>query len=178
MLQVDHFNFKRVSQLLNIRKKIVISDKLMDEIDFNHEPPIKIQYKLVTIEEEYTVEFLYNINQGTKNMFKISLYLMYNDNMVGLVRLDFSGTHYNPHEVTEDIPEQFMKYVGKKFDYEPHIHYHLKGYKPLAWALPISEIGFEFDKIESHNDIIRTCLKFNEMISCVTIFKCNNNWLL
>ena len=62
---------------------------------------------------------------------------------MGLFRVDYNSGHNNPSELTDKVPQKFHPFVGKHFSInEHHVHYHVEGYKSLAWALPIAEDSF------------------------------------
>jgi hypothetical protein len=69
---------------------------------------------------------------------------------IGLLRVDFNGRHRNPETITDKLPEVFKPYAGQWIE-ESHIHYFVEGYKPLAWALPLT--ADETFAIKTFNDI-------------------------
>jgi hypothetical protein len=100
---------------------------------------------------------------------------MDNDTRLGLVRVDYNGQHNsNPSKINEYVPLEFQSYAGKFFNYnEPHIHYYIEGYKPMAWAIPLSDTDFTIQQITSHTDVISAFNAFNKLISLQTQFIIN-----
>jgi hypothetical protein len=163
---------EQVKYLLALPKKVEADNNLHDVINLDQTIPFQHRYHLVSEQDsEYT--FLYNIDQSKKNYFKLSLYLMDNETQIGLLRIDYSGQHQNP-PANDNLPPEFQPHIEKFFRYdEPHIHYYVEGYKPLAWAIPLSEIDFEVQQITSNADVISAFIAFNTMISLQTCFIIN-----
>jgi uncharacterized sporulation protein YeaH/YhbH (DUF444 family) len=98
---------------------------------------------------------------------------MDNDTKTGLLRVDFNGRHENPEEVIENLPEDLLPLAGKFFDYnEPHIHYHVEGYKQMAWAKPVKD-NFPVSNITSSTDVLSAFHAFNTIIALETRFTIN-----
>jgi hypothetical protein len=166
--------YDKVKYLISLPKKVKMNNIVQEIIHMDQNVPFHVSYMLVS-EQEVGYIFLYDIKQGKKNHFKLSLYLMDNDTRLGLVRIDYSGQHNsNPVEINEYVPVEFELYAGKFFKYgEPHIHYYIEGYKPMAWAIPLSCIDFRIQQIKSHADVISAFNAFNELISLNTKFMIN-----
>jgi hypothetical protein len=165
--------FEKVKYLLSLPKKVKEDNLIKEEIIINQDVPFVACYVLVSEhDEEYS--FLYDIKQSRKNHFKLSLYLMDNDTRLGLIRIDYNGQHSNPDTTNEYLPSDFLTYTNKFFGYnEPHIHYYVEGYKPLAWAIPLSAIEFDVQNITSHADVMSAFGAFNSLISLQTHFIIN-----
>jgi hypothetical protein len=142
---------EQADYLLKLPKKIVIEGKLLPEITINQCFPFRERYELVS-ETDDECSFLWEVKQSAKNMLRISLHFQENDSKIGLLRIDFNGGHKNPETINEYVPEQFRKYAGKEFSHgEHHIHYHIQGYKSLAWAIPLNDTDFEIKTISDDN---------------------------
>jgi hypothetical protein len=165
---------EQVQYLLGLPKKVKVNGVLRDTIVLEQTVPLQERYMLVA-EADESYAFLYSIDQSRKNLFKLTLYLMDNEEHIGLVRIDYSGQHQNPEKITADVPQQFHPYAGKFFGYgEPHIHYYVEGgHKSMSWALPLAESGFEIEKITSNRDIISAFTAFNTLITLKTSFTIN-----
>ena len=89
-----------------------------------------------------------------------------------MFRIDYNGNHKNPVKVNDFVPKRFYKYVAKEFYNEHHIHYHIQGYKQLAWAIPLLDDNFEIKTIDNNiNDII---ILFAKTINVETIININS----
>ncbi|MDR2581972.1 MAG: hypothetical protein LBC75_00645 [Fibromonadaceae bacterium] len=163
---------KEVDYLLALPKRVKLHDILEDSITFDRPVLFQQKYKLGSpMDDNYT--FLYEINQSPKVNLKLTLYLMDNETKIGLLRIDFNGQHQNPEEVIKDLPKDLLPFAGKLFDYnEPHIHYHVDGYKQMAWAKP-AKGNFPVSDITSQDDIISAFYEFNTMIALETRFTIN-----
>jgi len=164
---------KDADYLLALPKRVELNGILENSITFNQLIPFQQKYKLGSpMDDNYT--FLYEINQSSKSHLKLTLYLMDNNTKIGLLRVDFKGQHQNPEEVIEDLPKDLLPFAGKLFDYnEPHIHYHVEGYKQMAWAKPVKD-NFPVSDITSSADIISAFHAFNTMIALETSFTINS----
>jgi hypothetical protein len=165
---------EKAQYLLELPKKVEINGKLEDKITLPQEFPFQHRFTLISsADEDFT--FLYEINQSKKNQFKLSLYLMEEDTRVGLVRVDFSGQHENPHTINDKVPNVFHPFAGKFFTYhEHHVHYFVEGYKTsLDWALPLVDDAFPVKAIVNSNDIITAFKSFNSIIHLETNFVIN-----
>jgi hypothetical protein len=151
-----------------------MDDKLVDEVSISQQIPFKERYKMLSPENK-DVTFLYIVEQSSKNLFKLSLYLMDADTRIGLLRVDYSGQHENHQTISEHLPAEFHPYVGKFFNYnEHHIHYYVQGYRNgLDWALPISETEFPIKEIKENKDILAAFISFNSLINLRTKFNIN-----
>jgi len=168
------FTIEQAEYLLRLAKKVEIDGVLQDEIRFTQPFPFQKRYTLISPEEaDYT--FLYEINQSSKNQFKLTLYLMDEDTRVGLLRVDFRGQHENPKTIKDTVPAALQPYAGKFFNYDNHhIHYYVEGYKTtLDWAMPLTDDEFPVKQITNSNDIIQAFMSFNRIIHLETIFIIN-----
>lgn len=98
---------------------------------------------------ELDADFLLEIQQSKKNSIRVSFHYQENDSKMGLLRVDYNSGHKNPEEVSNLLPEKFHPYAGKYFsNSEHHIHYHVEGYKSLAWAIPLVADDFEIKELD------------------------------
>ena len=138
-------------ELLKLPKKILNRDKnkLLDNIIINQVFPFNIRYELVS-EQNNEFTFLLEINQSKKNSIRINVHYQENESKIGLLRIDFNGgTHKNPEIIHDELPIKFHQYVGKFIEMKVnHIHYYVKGYKNLAWAIPLTDEDFEIKELK------------------------------
>lgn len=173
-------DYKQAQYLIGVKKKILIDGKAQDEITICQKSPMRLRYELVSTEnDEYA--FLLQIAQSTKNMIRISLHCQDEDSKIGLIRVDYNAGHVNPEIVTENLPEIFLPYVGKRFeDEEHHVHYHVDGYKSLAWAVPIDVTDIAAREIHNDsfvNDICSAIQEFARLINLETMLYINRTML-
>ena len=118
-------------------------------------------------EYKFLVEFTVNkkiIIQDSS--FKVSLHHQEDNSCTWLMRIDYKGRHTNPEEIIDSLAERFRAYVGKSFSIEePHIHYYVAGYPPLAWALPLTVVKFPIKEINSNSDTIKAIELFANEIN-------------
>jgi hypothetical protein len=165
--------YETVKQLLSLPKKVKKEETILETVGIDNSFPFCMDY-LLMCEQNNEYVFWYSIKQSKKYHLKLSLYLMVNDTRVGLIRIDYNGQHDNPMlpEDQEIVPLEFRIYAGKHFHYnEPHIHYSIEDFKPMAWAIPLSDIKFSVDKIHTQVDIGNAFLAFNKWISLHTQFQ-------
>jgi hypothetical protein len=138
---------EQAQYLLDLPKKIVENNKVLNSITINQAFPFNKRFELIAeSDDEFT--FLWEIKQSTKNTIRISLHYQENDSKTGLLRIDYNGGHTNPEIVSDTVPEKFHPFVGKIFSNdEHHVHYHVQGYKSLAWAIPLTVDGFEIKEL-------------------------------
>ena len=143
----------------------------MDVLIVNQEFPMNFRYELVS-EDDDEFSFLWEVTQSTKNTLKISLHFQEDESKIGLLRVDYFGTHQNPFAAKDDLPNKFKPYIGKAFSYdEPHVHYHVEGYKPLVWAVPIeiSEMTIiEITETDTCSKVVSAILDFAKIINLET----------
>jgi len=138
---------EQAEYLLKLPKKIVGKDKLLDNLTINQEFPFNQRYELVS-EKDDEFTFLLEIQQSKKSSIRLSFHHQENDSKTGLLRVDYNSGHKNPEEINEFLPEIFHPYAGKYFaTHEHHIHYHIQGYRSLAWAIPLTSDNFETKEI-------------------------------
>ena len=102
--------------------------------------------------------FRLDITSNRKIILKTSIHHMESKSFIGLMRIDFRGGHHNPSEILDTLPEFLKPYADKWFNpTEPHMHFYVEGYKPLAWAMPLADTDFP-TKVITHqadlNDLI------------------------
>lgn len=143
---------EQAEYLLQLPKKIVENDRLLDKITIDQKFPFSARFELVS-EKDDEFTFLWEVQQSKKNSIRISFHYQENDSKTGLLRVDYNSGHKNPESVSEFLPERFHPFVGKYFsNNEHHIHYHVQGYKSLAWALPLTNDSFEIKELNEDVD--------------------------
>jgi hypothetical protein len=106
--------------------------------------------------------FILDITLNQKISFKISMHHQEDTNNIGLLRVDFNGTHKNPEEIIPKLPVEFHAYAGKIFspdDHHIHIYTCPDEYPILSWAIPLVDHSFPIKQIKNNADI-QNALKF------------------
>jgi hypothetical protein len=168
------FTTNHAEYLLQLEKKVLHNDILQNELSFDQKFPFQHKFILISpLDNDYT--FIYDVNQSSKNQFKLTLYLFDSDTRIGLFRVDFSGQHKNPETIIDKVPDFLHPYAGMFFNYhQPHVHYYVEGYKTtLDWAIPITDSRFPIKKIENEKDILSVFYEFNKIINLITKFLIN-----
>ena len=94
----------------------------------------------------------------------------------GLLRVDYNGRHENPPGESADLPGRFVPYIGARFPPDqPHIHYHVPGYKPLAWAVPLTDDKFPVKSVSDDAQIPSAIAAFGKFIALKTELKPESN---
>ena len=167
---------EQTDYLIQLTKKIVQDDNVLDRITIEQEYPMNLRYELIS-EEDNEFSFLWEITQSSKNAVRISLHFQEDESKVGLFRVDYNSGHRNPEVTTDKLPEKFIPYIGKWFSSEEsHVHYHVEGYKSLAWAIPIgiSEIPTkEINGNDTNAQLISAIQEFAKLINLETVITIN-----
>ena len=138
--------------LLELPKFIIENDEKLLIKRFNEPFLWDIQFDLIAENKENVYELIWNIWQSDKNHIKMSLHHQDNETKTGLLRIDYNSGHINPIKLTDKVPQKFHPFVGKRFSInEHHVHYHVEGYKSLAWALPIAFDIFPYKDLDVNN---------------------------
>lgn len=138
---------EQAEYLLKLPKKVLEKDVLLDNLTINQVFPFNLRYELIS-EKDDEFTFLLEIQQSKKSTIRISFHHLENDSKTGLLRVDYNSGHKNPEDINEFLPEKFHPFAGKYFNNDDHhIHYHIQGYRSLAWALPLTVDDFEIKEI-------------------------------
>ena len=128
--------------------------------------------ELILASQDKRNEFRMFIRCSEKRALKLSIHHQADPSHTGLLRVDYNGWHGNPSNVFGRLPELFAPYVGAQFAHDqPHIHYHVPGYKPMAWAVPLSDHDFPVKSVESDGEIPEAIVAFGAFISLKTELK-------
>jgi len=162
------FTNEQANYLINLPKKILDNEKLVDSFMIRQKFPFTDRFILGS-QSDVEFTFLLEIYQSEKASLKVSLYHQEDQSKIGLLRIDFYGTHRNPETIIDGLPDIFHKYAGKWFNYnEHHIHFYFQDYKPLAWALPLIEDEFPIKDIKNNQDVGEAFLSFCKRINLIT----------
>lgn len=162
------FTNEQADYLIKLPKKILENDALINDLRIEQKFPFTIRYILGS-PSDYEFTFLLEVYQSKKAALKVSLYYQEDQSKVGLLRVDFNGTHKNPESIIDGLPIKFHKYAGKWFDNnEHHIHFYFQDYKPLAWALPLVDDEFPVKEIKNNQNVGDAFLAFCSRINLVT----------
>lgn len=137
--------------LIQLKKKVLQNDVALEQLTINQEFPMHLRFELIS-EEDDDFSFLWEITQSAKNAIRISLHFQEDESKIGLFRVDYNSGHRNPETASNKLPQRFLPFVGKWFsNEESHVHYHVEGYKPLAWAVPIEDSEMTTKEIADTN---------------------------
>ncbi|HCA06928.1 hypothetical protein [Chryseobacterium sp.] len=121
-------------------------------------------------------KFLVELTSNEKILLKTSIHHQENNTFVGLLRIDFKGSHMNPDHELNTLPNYLKPYIGKHFSPdEPHVHLYIEGYRPLAWAIPLDNYDFKIKSLNDKQDISDLLLKFGEKINVVSPLNINTS---
>lgn len=168
---------EQTEYLLKLPKKILENEQLLDKLIIDQVFPFNKRYELVSDkDDEFT--FLLEIQQSKKNSIRVSFHHQENDSKTGLLRIDYNSGHKNPENISELLPVKFHPFAGKYFtNDEHHIHYHVQGYKSLAWAIPLVADEFEIkelnDGADFNNTLANIIKKFAKTINIETAITVN-----
>ncbi|UAM96840.1 hypothetical protein K8354_10925 [Polaribacter litorisediminis] len=111
-------------------------------------------------------EFRVEITTNQKIILKTSIHHLESNSFVGLLRIDFKGGHHNPANILPSLPDFLIPYADKWFDpTESHIHIYVEGYKPLAWAIPLTDSDFPIKDITHPSDLSDLIINFARRIN-------------
>ena len=165
----------QVDYLLGLRKEVIGEDgKPLSSLTLNQKYPFHLRVELASSDDN-EFSFLWEVKQSDKNSLKISLHFQEDESKIGLLRVDYNSFHQNPMKGKEDLPLRFQPYIGKSFNNESHVHYHVDGYKALAWAVPIEATDFEVQDLSGDNvnqkisDAVEAFARFINISTHITI---------
>lgn len=124
----------------------------------------KLRIDLISLEEP-DYKFFIDVNPNKRIQFKMTLHNQEKYSNIGLLRIDYKGSHRNPEHILESLPNFLKPYAGSEFRREAHIHFYVQGYKPLAWALPLKKHPFEIKELTSESDYASALTKFAELLN-------------
>lgn len=163
-------DFEKVQEMIGCGKVVLVEGEAREELVLDQIFPMSCRIELASEDGEYT--FVWSIRQSDKNTVRLSLHCMDEDSKMGLIRVDYNAGHVNPEIAGDDLPECFRPYIAKRFaDNEHHVHFHVPGYKPMAWALPIGDTDIEQKDIDlkyRDSDIIAAINSFANIINLKT----------
>ncbi len=134
---------EKAEYLLGLPKKIKVGGLIKDDFIIQQEYPFDLRFDLVSGEDRGRA-FSWKIYQGKNKRIKISFHHQEDDSKTGLIRIDYNSGHTNPKDTSGVLPAKFFPFAGKHFEHrEHHVHYHVEGYPPLAWAVPLANDSFE-----------------------------------
>ena len=159
---------EQAEELIGLKKTIIQNGIEQESVTIEQTFPMNLRFELISKEDdEYS--FLWDITQSSKDSLRISLHFQDDDSKIGLFRVDYNGGHQNPVVGNESLPVIFKPYIGKYLN-ESHVHYHVEGYKTLAWALPISETNVKIKEVDNNRNqqIMDAILDFANLINIET----------
>ena len=141
----------KASYFLKLKKKLEREDKVVIESK-------KTRLELIAPDDK-SVKFCVEITRNDKIFLKTSIHHMETNHFIGLLRIDYKGSHKNPYAITDKVPAEMIPYAGEYIT-EPHVHIYVEGYKPLAWALPLEKYDFDLKTLENSHDVNLLLSKF------------------
>lgn len=142
---------QQAQYLISLPKKIVENATLLDHKSILMKVPFQQRYELLS-EEDQNYLFLVEVFQSGKNFLKIYFHYQEDNTKYGLLRVDYNARHKNPEIMNEHVPEICRPYCGQYLD-TGHIHLMVEGYRPLAWAIPLTADTFPVKDIRSMIEI-------------------------
>ncbi|WP_028889410.1 DUF6978 family protein [Tenacibaculum ovolyticum] len=111
-------------------------------------------------------KFWVEITSNKKILLKTSVHHLETGSHIGLLRIDYRGGHHNPVDIKDTLPDYLKKYADKWFKTdEPHMHIYVEGYKPLSWAIPLTDTKFPIQDITESADISDLIINFAKEIN-------------
>lgn len=146
----------------------------LEKVLVNPYQPIDLKNRKNRIElisnQDSDCAFWIEITTNQKIILKTSIHHLESNSHIGLLRIDFKGGHHNPENIKDTLPEFLKPYADKWFQpTEPHMHIYVEGYKPLAWAIPLTEIDFEPKEINQSSDLSDLIFNFVRRINLKSI---------
>ncbi|MFP9098022.1 DUF6978 family protein [Flavobacterium sp. RHBU_24] len=119
--------------------------------------------------EDSSCNFRLVITTNQKIILKTTLHHLESNNFTGLLRIDFKGGHKNPEELNSHVPSFLIPYAGKWLEPDqPHMHYYVEGYRPLAWAMPVMDTDFPIKTLENVSDLYDLIFNFARRINIIS----------
>lgn len=135
----EYLPISEINRLLSLKKRL-IGDKDEYRLSFGYGKS-KHDLVLVSNSQGNCETFLLSIIRSEKKLLKITFHHMRKADGQFLLRVDLSGAHFNPPEITEALPQKFRPYASR-FIKGSHVHYYVEGYES-RWALPFEETEFK-----------------------------------
>lgn len=143
---MEALTFEEALRLIHLPKWVIDeSGNKVQKLTLDQKFPMQTRFSLMS-DDDIIREYLVDVKQSDKMGIRLNFQLMDNLNW-GLARLDYNNNHMNPEEITDKVPELFHSHVGEFFNQKSHLHYHVEGFKPLAWALPLEETEIETKEV-------------------------------
>lgn len=116
--------------------------------------------------EDSDYQFWVEITTNQKIILKTSIHHLESNSYVGLLRIDYKGSHHNPTNILPTLPDFLVPYADKWFEpNESHMHIYVEGYKNLAWAIPLDDIDFPVKDINQPSDLSDLIINFARQIN-------------
>ena len=160
--------YEQAQYLLQLPKYILENDMCVNTKVFSQVPVNERIYMVPESADEDYLFFL-DINVSPKNSLKINFHYQEDESSIGLLRIDYGGSHKNPEIVIDTVPEKFKSFAGQYIQ-EDHIHYCIEGYKELAWAVPLSHDEFPVKKYSTNNDLYNIIESIANLVNLKTKF--------
>ncbi len=161
-------DFKEAQELVKLPKWVVDEDgEIVKDLTLEQVFPMRERLNLINL-DSIKRDFILDVKQSEKYGIRLNFQMM-DDMNWGLARLDYNSNHKNPDTITEDVPEIFHSHVAELFVGKSHLHYHVKGYPQLAWALPLEETEIITKEVTGDNMMQGFVDAFNSFIDYLNI---------
>lgn len=145
--------------LLNLEKVLIDPNQTVDL------SKKKNRLELIS-HQDSDYEFWVEITTNQKIILKTSIHHLESNSYIGLLRIDYKGGHHNPANVLPTLPDFIKPYADKWFEpTESHMHIYVEGYKPLAWAIPLTDVDFPVKDITQPADLSDLIFNFAREIN-------------
>lgn len=151
---------EEAKNLLLLPKKVVVNNEMQNRCMLESGSRLSRRFVIRSLDGNHA--FLLEISQGKKRL-KITLHFQENSQFVGLLRVDYEGTHQNPAKCNEYVPDFAKPYVGQDIN-ENHMHFYVQGYKTLAWAIPLRVSDFPVKTILDIDSFFNALEAFQQII--------------
>ena len=156
---------QEVEALIALPKKFMQNGQSENEYTIRLNSTKKNRFNLQS--EDGNQIFLLNIEQSPKRHLKITLHFQENATFTGLFRVDYHGEHQNPEKANDKVPDLIKPYRGQYID-DSHVHIYVEGYKPLAWAIPITEHDFSIKDITDFRNFEKAIDEFCHRMNVIS----------
>lgn len=146
----------------------------LDKVLTNPNQTIDLSQKKNRIElishQDTDCNFWVEITTNQKIILKTSIHHLESNSYIGLLRIDIKGGHHNPSNIEPTLPDFLKPYADKWFEpNESHMHIYVEGYKPLSWAIPLTDTDFPIKEINEPSDLSDLIFNFARKINLKSI---------
>lgn len=154
MIKDNAPTIEEVDEIISAKKYIIENGNVLSKFRIKQSPSLDLRITLQTECKKYML--LWRAVGGRKNLLKMSLHLQGQKENIGLLRIDYRGSHMNPQTAPPNLPDRFTPYIGEFFPAtSSHVHYYVPGGKnSLEWAIPIENTAVSCKEILSLHESV------------------------